>query len=466
MIKKKVLICVFSSLIVLLGSVSAHMVIGITVSGDDADTLPLSSNVKIFDSGPGELINPLTARTASLAVIDYDGDDDLDYVVAEKKWIVIATNNDGEFERELIHHIIYPDPDSGYWEDFSGGAIAVADLNNNGQQDFILGGVQGRVRLFINNNSQPGEPRFDNISLVKFGQTAWGIAVADFNDDGWMDFAVSHLTRPFEYSTITLFYNNGDLTFTQKDVYHHDRYQINDLAAGDFTGNGHIDLIYMTNEYRWHGDWPWNVIGRYYLLENTGDDTFASEKLIAERGRDLSFYLNAWFQERVQRHIRHFLGFNRINPQLAVADFNGNGHLDFIVGDNSGIIELFLNDGQGDFHSDGVIHRYGQLSWGLSAGDFNNNGYPDLLVGALETYEDETSAYVWLKYNQLGLSHTITPSDTGDTVTVSDVLFPLFSLLFSGDRLVMDDGLFLHRNGYDKLGRSLACFNSEDNRYL
>jgi len=455
MIKKKNMKRTVGIVLVLLFVVSG-ITGSIAISRENADTVPFVSETDIFDSGPGEIITPLNFKTASLAVIDYDGDGDLDYVDGIDIWIHIATNNDGQFERETIHMFDEVDPDSGHWESLRGGAVAVADLNNDGQQDFILGGVQGRVRLFINNNSQPGEPRFDNSSLVKFGQTAWGIGVADFNDDGWMDFAVSHATSPLNYSTITLFYNNGDLTFTQEDVYHlEDRY-INDLAVGDFTGDGHVDLIYTRNEYDFRGGWHINVIGRYYLLENNGDDTFTSEKLIAERGRNLSFYLGIGFYMRVQRHIRSFLlGLERINPQLAVADFDGDGSLDFVVGDNNGMIELFLNDGQGDFVSEGVIHRYGQYSWGLTAGDFNEDGYPDLLVGALERYEDESSGYVWLKYNQLGSSDTITPSDTGMSDTfdaVSDFLFPLFSWLIHGDQRVMDKGLFRYRDCYDELG--------------
>ncbi len=451
---KKFLLCVISSLLILIGSVSAHMVGSIIVSGECTDTLHSLSTSEIFNSGPGEFVHEFTAgSSASLVVIDYDSDGDLDYIEGSHGAVFIVTNNNGQFERKLFH-IFPPDPDTGYYDDFHFGAIAVADLNNDGQQDFIVGGTSGRVRVFVNNDSRPGNPQFNNVSLVKFGQCAWGVAAADFNDDGWMDFAVSHATRPLNYSTITMFYNNGDLTFTQEDVYHLEDNYMDDLAAGEFTGDEHIDLLYTRTEYRWHRGDPWNVMGRYYVLENDGDDTFTSEKLIAERGRDVLFYFGASIYLHVQYHIRHFLGFNRINPQLAIADFDDDGSLDFVVGDNNGMIELFLNDGQGDFVSDSVIHRYGEYSWGLSAGDFNEDGYLDILVGALETYEDLNSACVWLKYNQLGQLHTSTKSVEymSDTDAVSDFLFPWSSWLIHGDQRVMDEGLFRHRDCYDKLG--------------
>jgi len=153
--------------------------------------------------------------------------------------------------------------------------------------------------------------------------------------------------------------------------------------------------------YKWHGGLSWNVIGAYYLLENNGDDTFEPEKLIAERGRDILFYFGASIYLHVQCPIRHYFGFNRINPQMTSADYDNDGDIDFIVGDNSGIVEFFINDGQGNFMSDGVIHRYGHLSWGLSSADFDNDGDIDFIVGALDSYQDYYNGHVWLKRNQL-----------------------------------------------------------------
>ena len=34
-------------------------------------------------------------------------------------------------------------------------------------------------------------PFFDTYEIIDFGQTAWGLSAADFNDDGYVDFAVS-----------------------------------------------------------------------------------------------------------------------------------------------------------------------------------------------------------------------------------------------------------------------------------
>jgi hypothetical protein len=354
----------------------------------------------IFDSGPGELIGDMAGSiSSSLGAIDYDSDGDIDILEGADNFFNMLTNNEGVFERQTIYTL--PPNQDGFGDSLDRVPFPVGDFNNDGQQDFIIGGVQGIIRLFINNNSQPGSPRFDNYTIAEFGQCVWGITVADFNGNGWLDFAASHATSPLEYSTITLFYNNGDLTFTQKDVYHLDMNYINDLAAGDFTGDGNVDLLYTRNIYTWHGRLPLNVMSQYVLLENEGDETFGSERVIAERGRDLSFWFGLVFFNIIQNRIRNSLGFNRINPQLATADFNNNGHIDFVAGDNSGMIELFLNDGQGNFKSNGVIHKYGHLSWGLTAVDFDNNGNIDILVSALPWYEGFFEGQIWLKRNQL-----------------------------------------------------------------
>jgi hypothetical protein len=354
----------------------------------------------LFDSGDGKLIRDMAGSvSSSLGAIDYDNDGDLDFLEGADNFFNMETNEQGEFVRKEIYQL--PNQ-GGYGDDLDRSPFPVGDFNNDGKQDFLVGGVQGIIRLFINNNSQPDTPNFTNYTIAEFGQYVRGIAVADFNDDGWLDFAASYATSPIEYSTITLFYNQGDLTFSQDNIYRLDDNYIQDLATGDFDNDGDIDLIFTKSIYKikWDG-WPINIKGTYVFLENNGNNSFPSERVIATRGHDLPLYYGIVIHQLIQQPIKHFLGINRFNPQMTTADFDNDGNLDFVVGDNSGKIELWLNDGQGNFESNGVINRYGHLSWGLTSGDFDSDGDIDLLVSALPRYSDFFEGQIWLKKNQL-----------------------------------------------------------------
>ena len=103
---------------------------------------------------------------------------------------------------------------------------------------------------------------------------------------------------------------------------------------------------------------------------------------------------------KIQVRIRNFLGLDRFNPELTSADYDADGDIDFLVGDNSGKVEHFINDGYGNFVSNGVIHWYGHLSWGLTSGDFDGDGDIDFLVAANNKY-GTLEGNVWLKRNQL-----------------------------------------------------------------
>jgi hypothetical protein len=271
------------------GAALVHYSNSLDISSKELDTT-------IFDKSPGEVINEKNeaSPSATLASIDYDGDGDLDYIQGSFDEIFISTNYRDYFQK--IYYYKLPPRDNFYADALDQGAIVSADLNNDGQEDFIVGGVQGFIRMFINNNSESGIPRFDMSVLAKFGQAAYGLTAADFNDDGWMDFAACYATSPFQintpsnYSAITIFYNQGDLTFTQKNICYNYMYYIGDLESGDFDGDGDIDILFAYSKYIFHGSWPLNLIGVYCLLENEGDEVFGPEKVVAERGHDVYFY--------------------------------------------------------------------------------------------------------------------------------------------------------------------------------
>ena len=206
-------------------------------------------------------------------------------------------------------------------------------------------------------------------SKTDFGQTAWGLTSADFNDDDSMDFAVSSATSPLSVSTISIFYNNQDASeFTQDDVFTFSTY-IEDLDSGDFDNDNDIDLLFT------HSSKSSRKTGYVTLLPNDGENHFEDKISVAILP-------------------------DRINPQITSADFDLDGDLDFLVGENSGQVEFYINSGAGNFSSAGIIHDWGFLSWGVTSADFDNDGDIDFLVAA-DTSMGAKLGRICLKKNQL-----------------------------------------------------------------
>jgi hypothetical protein len=210
------------------------------------------------------------------------------------------------------------------------------------------------------------------------GQTAWGLTTADFNNDGNMDFAVASATSPFTNSTISLFYNNGGGGFTKQDIFTFTEY-IDSLASGDFNNDGYIDILFSYSECK-PGESHY-IYGIVSILFNDGNNNFGNATMIV---RQTSGEKEA---------------FGRINPHISSADYNMDGNLDFLVGDNSGKVELYVNNGLGNFTSAEVIYDWGHISWGITSADFDGDGSIDFLVSA-EGNGRPYGGYIYLKQNQ------------------------------------------------------------------
>ena len=196
-------------------------------------------------------------------------------------------------------------------------------------------------------------------NIVDFGQAAWGLTTADFNKDGLLDFAGSWATDPWTHSTISIFYNDGDGGFTQDDVYTTTSYlrYCEDLSSGDYDNDGDIDLLYTYSE----ATGPQKTNGVVDLLLNDGSNHFVDcvmvTRLLPTEG-----------------------GERRINPQVSSADFDNDGDIDFLVGDNSGLVEFYRNNGSGVFTSASIYDFGEDFSWGLSSADFDGDGDIDFIV--------------------------------------------------------------------------------------
>jgi hypothetical protein len=226
------------------------------------------------------------------------------------------------------------------------------------------------------------EPFFTAIDIYDFDQSASVSSPADFNNDGLLDFAVSWATEPFDYSSISIFYNNENGDFTNEEVFRLESTYINDIDADDYDNDGDIDLLYTYSEYVWYHNLPYNINGTGKLLLNNGQNDFTVETNVFWHGPG----------DPVNRE------FNRINPQIACADFDNDGDSDFLVGDNSGYVSYYANDGNGDFNlvCDSDFGFPLGISWGIASADFDGDGNIDFIVTEKKA---SLEGYIYLKYN-------------------------------------------------------------------
>jgi tetratricopeptide (TPR) repeat protein len=203
-----------------------------------------------------------------LTFIDYDHDGDLDLYVAESTAPTIV---DTEKAEVLEPGLTQPDSilhDSGYpgnrmWRNNGNGtftdvtestglsspasstAAVGTDYDNDRAVDIVATGWHGSAALFKN----PREGKFSvrRPSPEFLSQKTLGVAVLDFNHDGWMDLAFTHWIGAWGESqgesALTLWRNKQGKTFEQVPLPKIDWVRAFGVAAIDYDNDGWVDLV-------------------------------------------------------------------------------------------------------------------------------------------------------------------------------------------------------------------------------
>jgi tetratricopeptide (TPR) repeat protein len=211
---------------------------------------------------------------------------------------------------------------------------------------------------------------------------ARGIAVFDYNNDGFLDVVVVAA-----HAGITLYRNNGDGTFTDVSVESGLYRSTNGfgVSAGDYNNDGFVDLCVCRMGF--YG-------GECELWRNNGDGTFTN--------------------------VSQTSGVSSWAPSFSVswADYDCDGLLDLFVATNIGGLfdrktpnRLFHNNGDGTFtdvaRDVGITSRWPTI--GHSWGDYDNDGYPDLFlsnaIGPPELFRNNGDGTFTNVTNQANLNH-------------------------------------------------------------
>jgi hypothetical protein len=268
----------------------------------------------------------LVGTPTALAVGDFNGDGNLDLLVAEvgdgrtTGIYELLGNGDGTF-RQGAH---FPLLNAG------GKPTAVAvlgDIDGDGIPDFAAtvatpNAVTGYVAVWL--SSDPNMTP----QLYRVGVNPSSLVAADFNGDSIVDLAVANTGTNAAPGSVSVLYGNGDGTF-QSAVNFAAGTDPTNLAVGDFNGDGLPDLA-VTNPL------PTTVRGGVAILYNDGQGGFS----------------------RPEFFLAH------IGPTgLAVGDFNNDGLDDLIVTNaNSNDVSVLLQEaaaaaaGRGSSHLGATNH--------------------------------------------------------------------------------------------------------------
>jgi hypothetical protein len=318
----------------------------------------------LLGSGQGTFQAPVNYPTGYdptwIATGDFDGDGKLDLAVAYHGCAsatacpggiaIFLGKGDGSFKNSVTYET---GDDPRY--------VAIGDLNGDGKLDLVVTNYSGNtVSILLGNGDGSFQPHSD---LTSGGTSPTSVAIADFNLDGKLDFAVTNTcasSPSCSAGNVVVFQGNGDGTFQAPQSYatqdaphsaiaadfNHDGIpdllmvdcinascssssvsiylgtsngtfqapsHINtsremwQLSAGDFNGDGYLDLA---------------ASGSHIPCAGCAED-FADAILFLGKG-DGTFQTNVQFQTGSHPN------------SIATGDFNDDGKLDLITADTGG----------------------------------------------------------------------------------------------------------------------------------
>lgn len=330
------------------------------------------------------------------AVADYNNDGKLDMAwTASHRAFVMLGNGDGTFQTPAS----FLEPEYlAYLPD-----IAAADFNADGKMDlaFPISSYTKKFVVTLGNGDGTFGPMLAVPSTA--WTTSWDVCPADFDGDGKTDLAVAYQSGP---PRLEVYKGNGDGTFAVGVPYAIPAAVVPDrIAAGDLTGDGRPEIVTTA----WTADKvtvftndgsggfsatapldlatppnPRSVAVADMTGDGRSDIVVGNMGTSGSYGEPLTLFVNGGSGTFTRRGIA-----GPGNAQLTdmwVTDMNCDGVPDVAAYDNysytgEGAIELYLNDGSGNFPSPyRVITPYPNARHHMAVGDFDRSGIKDAVV--------------------------------------------------------------------------------------
>ena len=273
------------------------------------------------------------------------------------------------------------------------GGVAAIDYNNDGLMDlFFTNGAKlpelektspAYYNCLLRNN---GDGTFEDVT-AKAGLTGaglgycFGVAVADYNNDGHEDLFICNAGRN------ALYHNNGDGTFTDVTAgsgLEHKPENVLSVGAAwfDYNNDGLLDLI-VTNYTTWTPQTDKQCFKDAAREEYCSPTIYKSIESRLYRNHGHGRFEDVTEASAIGKALGKGMG-------ISIADFTGDGLMDIFIANDTEPNFLFVNQGNGTFKESGL--EYGVAyndegdfvsGMGSDAKDFDNDGWVDILYNDL-----------------------------------------------------------------------------------
>lgn len=272
---------------------------------------------------------------SEMKTADFNGDGGFDMLIGDHKYLSLMFKLSGQDRYEV------PIPlGLGYHLKFE-----VADLDNDGDTDIVAADAEGHLVKWINpGNGNFGEPQFIDADMTGISE----IALADFNEDGFVDITISASDGASGNRGAFVYFNQQNGAFTEKTTLtlpFIGNHFYESICTADVDGDGLVDVI-TTRSF------PFSKI---VWFKNLNGQSFDSERAIA----------------------------NAYSYNLLADDMDGDGDPD-IVYNTVSQVNMIINNGDGTFQPLPTLYQ-GSVLYDVKIVDVDLDGDNDIFAARSAT---------------------------------------------------------------------------------